>query len=374
MVLLQALGHMATAASIGEIAQDAVYQHEQMRWSRRNYALDVQALKIDLLGAARDDVRGTYDTYIERHTTMLLLNGLVLPFALNCLQFSSSFLPHTRQMCEDKDEGYGDDRCIEVQHPWMVTIWSYFVGMELIMPFWSILMLLRCKVWLDTWLQASLDHLQEMRRNIISRSNENGPSVPTTETIKQQEGLIARVGEFIVDYQDKFASLWNVRCAPLVWFSTMLLWASAYGAIVLCGYMFWIFLVNRRGRQHTAHVHFAVLISIGLLMPIIFGVEQRRRGGGISSSACGYTARNPFRSRSVPSFAGRTGSQRSDGPGLVGPSFRAIRRRASNGSESPALQLSLAEVQRLEGCETSRNTDSALPLMDRPQLLVPAMD
>merc|ERR1719463_971048 len=107
MALLGALGHLANVSQFAEIYQGHAHQREQIRWTRRNYALDSQALKIDLLGAARDDVRGTYDTYVERLDSLLLLNALLLPFALNTLQFSDQFVPGLDCKTEE---------CIEVKH------------------------------------------------------------------------------------------------------------------------------------------------------------------------------------------------------------------------------------------------------------------
>lgn len=267
MALLSALGSLSNLGEVLQLGTGHKYQKETMQWTRRNYALDVQALKIDLLGAARDDVRGTYDTYIERLDTLLLLNALLLPFALNTLQFSDEFVPQTEIDCP---------HCIQATRPWLVYIWVILVGMELILPFWSILLLLRCKTWLDSWLQHTLSELQEMRRNII-RSRDAHTVVSDTavgnqreeDVATEQQKIIASLGEFIVDYQDLFGDLWNEQCTPLVFWATRMLWFSAYVAITLTGLMFWIYLFNRDDpQQQPANFHFAWLIVVGLSAPV----------------------------------------------------------------------------------------------------------
>merc|ERR1712007_27319 len=96
-----------------EIGQGQAHQREATRWARKNYALDTQALKIDLLGDTREDIRRTYDTYIERLDTLLLLNAIILPFALQTLQFSDQFVPGFA--CAVNPDTY----CLVAQYPWL---------------------------------------------------------------------------------------------------------------------------------------------------------------------------------------------------------------------------------------------------------------
>jgi len=140
---------------------------------------------------------------------------------------------------------------------------------SLALPFWSILLLLRCKVWLDEWLQHTLDQLQELRREIVSQT---GPS-PVTHTKEEriaaeQEQTVSRLGGFIVEYQDLFADLWAHHCANLLHLATRLLWSSVWVSIVLVSFMMWLFLVNRKGEQNVAHWHFMLLTFVGLLVPL----------------------------------------------------------------------------------------------------------
>jgi len=263
MALLAALGHVANVGQFVEIGQGHAHQREQIRWTRRNYALDSQALKIDLLGAARDDVRGTYDTYVERLDSLLLLNALLLPFALNTLQFSDQFVPGLD--CKDADH------CIEVQHPWLQTLWVYLVGIDLFVPFWSILILLQCKKKLDSWLQQTLDDLQRMRKLIITNDvpDNNAWSKESEEALlAEQKRVVACLGGFIVDYQDLFMELWNSECRPMVNLATKMLWCSATIAITLTAFMFWIYLVDRQNDNYDEW-HFGIISVIGLSVPMI---------------------------------------------------------------------------------------------------------
>merc|ERR1719401_253877 len=168
------------------------------------------------------------------------------------------------------------------------------------MPFWSLLMLLRCKIRLDGWLQHTLYELQELRRELIQPEQqsqlppqEGGPRLTLSslggsseaaakrqheeEIAKAQEQIVARLGAFIVDYQDLFSELWSGQCEPLVFYATRLLWSSACGAILLTGVMFWLFLVNRPGNQNSAHIHFLVLLVAGFMAPAFWLLSERCR-------------------------------------------------------------------------------------------------
>mmetsp|Transcript_8401 Transcript_8401/g.18244 ORF Transcript_8401/g.18244 Transcript_8401/m.18244 type:complete len:390 (+) Transcript_8401:171-1340(+) len=284
MALLSALGHLANLGQLVDIGQGQAHHREQIWWTRRNYALDAQALKIDLLGAARDDVRGTYDTYIERLDTLLLLNALLLPFALNTLQFSDEFVPKTENDADCND-------CIEARHPWLGYVWVYLVAACLILPFWALLLLLRCKMDLDRWLQHTLDSLQALRRDMIAPSRVSAEVVATAagrrgaeaarqkqeELAEEQEHVVAQLGSFIVEYQDMFTEVWGGHCAPMVFWATRLLWMSACLAIALTGHMFTIFLANRRGEQREAADHFFVLFCAGLGLPVVVYAWSRCR-------------------------------------------------------------------------------------------------
>lgn len=268
MALLAALGHVANVGQFVEIGQGHAHQKEQIRWTRRNYSLDSQALKIDLLGAARDDVRGTYDTYVERLDSLLLLNALLLPFALNTLQFSNQFVPGLDCLTRDDPQ-----TCIEIKHKIIHTLWVYLVGIDLFIPFWSILLLLLCKRKLDSWLQKTLDDLQRMRKMIISKDTPDVTtwSKETEENLAaEQKKVVACLGSFIVDYQDLFMDLWSSECAPLVNIATKMLWSSATVAIVLTAFMFWIYLVDREYRDNHDPWHFAFMSLLGLGLPLLY--------------------------------------------------------------------------------------------------------
>lgn len=275
MALLAALGHVANVGQFVEIGQGHAHQREQIRWSRRNYSLDSQALKIDLLGAARDDVRGTYESYVERLDSLLLLNALLLPFALNTLQFSGQFVPGLN--CMDRND---PNTCIEVKYAWVHTFWVYQVGIDLFIPFWSILILLNCKQKLDSWLQKTLDDLQRMRRMIISNDppeNAAWSKAAEESMAAEQKRIVACLGGFIVDYQDLFMDLWKSECAPLVAAATVLLWSSATVAIILTAFMFWVYLVDREHVDNGDDWHFLGITFVGFLIPIVYFVRSWRR-------------------------------------------------------------------------------------------------
>lgn len=284
MALLSAIGQIANLGQFVEIGQGHAHQQEAVRWARRNYELDTQALKIDLLGAARDDIRGTYDTYVERLDSLLLLNALILPFALNTLQFSDVWVPSLN--CPAAAEAAHQDpntECIAVKFRWMHTLWVYLVAIALFLPFWAILLVLQCKRRLDTWLQRTLEDLQMMRKSIITsassefgsnarnaRSSQKSSKQVESDLAEEQQRVIADLGSFIVQYQDTFAVLWRQQCIPLVTHSTQLLWTATSFAVLLTSYMVWMYLANRPEYLRGDNVHFAGIIIVGFTVPGVY--------------------------------------------------------------------------------------------------------
>merc|ERR1712113_832591 len=104
-------------------------------------------------------------------------------------------------------------------------LWVCLVGANLVLPFWSILMLIRCKIKLDRWLHSSLDHLHELRVAALSRtdekrgranSNGNVRVKPETreEDIERQgmEETVTGMGGVILDLTEHLDRIWKDEC------------------------------------------------------------------------------------------------------------------------------------------------------------------
>lgn len=264
------LSHLANVGQFVEIGQGHAYQREQIRWTRRAYMLDTQALRLDLLGNAKDEIRAHYDTYVSRTDTLLLVDALLWNFALASLQFAEEFVPQKKGDC---------DYCIEASHPWLIKLWVVLVGLTLVLPFWSILMLIRCKSKLDNWLEVSLASLNRERRMTVTGVEHAGRSEQEQQAKAQLEieEVINRLGGFIIRYQDHFSQIWNVECGKLYGAATTLLWLSAVNAISLVSFMFWFYVVNWQANPWKVHYHFVFVMGMGMILPAAYVLWSRRR-------------------------------------------------------------------------------------------------
>lgn len=280
-MLNAALGAISTLADAGGVAravQGRLYQKENVSWIRRNYVLDTQAMRLDLLSSAKDEIRAHYETYLTRLDTLLLVTALLWPFGLASLQFSDEFIPQTEDVC-----GY----CIEAKHPWLISVWVWLVGIILFLPMWSCTLLVRCKLKLDSWLKLSLASLNQERRATLTALNqpvkvmqEGDPTAaPKAETAmseelhKEMEEVVQRLGSFIVQYQDQFSHVWNVECGGQVRLATALLGFDAVFALLLTAFMFWLYLMNHSepGNNFYGTATFlAAIIGVGLLSPFFY--------------------------------------------------------------------------------------------------------
>lgn len=169
----------------------------------------------------------------------------------------------------------------------------------MILPFWSLLMLLWCKMLLDQNLQATLEALQELRRQLMRPVDPLSPGdggdsnssrvlgVPKVgkdgqETTDREERIaheaedaVSSVSNFIILHQDSFMLVWTHTCCATVKWAARLLWVGVYCAILLVSYMFWIWLDDRVGVQHNAHRLFFGVCAAGLVLPMAFAFRWR---------------------------------------------------------------------------------------------------
>eukprot|EP00931_Biecheleriopsis_adriatica_P064475 TRINITY_DN3924_c0_g1_i1.p1 TRINITY_DN3924_c0_g1~~TRINITY_DN3924_c0_g1_i1.p1 ORF type:complete len:389 (-),score=42.85 TRINITY_DN3924_c0_g1_i1:94-1260(-) len=265
------LDQVQNVGQIGELVQGHVHQREQIHWVRRAYQLDCQSIRLDVFDHAKDEIRSHHDTYMGRIDTLLLVLALIWPFALNTIQFSDPFVPHLAEDCED---------CIEVEHTSLIVSWIVLLGGILILPFWGILMLIRCKLKLDRWLEYSLARLNHARRdmNIVPapKPQVHGSSQQEHDDFKDDtKDIVSTLVKLVSECQEYLALIWTEECGWLVHTATSLLWVSATAALLLTALSMWIFLVNKGGMHpHCARL-FAVIVLVGVAVPLIYVLWQR---------------------------------------------------------------------------------------------------
>lgn len=197
---------------------------------------------------------------------MLLVLALIWPFALATIQFSDPFVPQTASECEF---------CIEVKFSGLVGVWVCLLATVLILPFWGILMLIRCKLKLDRWLEYALARLNRARQEI----NEGKPEATDREGEDQEHDdtleVVGSLVNMVAECQEYLALIWTHECGWLVHASTSLLWVSAAAALMLTAESVWLFLVNK-GEPHSTYAPlFAIIVFFGLASPLAYLIQIR---------------------------------------------------------------------------------------------------
>mmetsp|Transcript_37507 Transcript_37507/g.86537 ORF Transcript_37507/g.86537 Transcript_37507/m.86537 type:complete len:446 (+) Transcript_37507:85-1422(+) len=318
-----ALEQIQNIGQLGELAQGHVHQREQIQWTRRSYALDAHALRLDALDHAKGEIKSHYETYVSRIDTLLLVLALIWPFALNVIQFSDPFVPDV------------ESKGIAGQHPALFVTWVSLIAIILVLPFWGILMLIRCKLRLDSWLefalagvnrerrdlafvetppqvdvretvshgqslpgdlpsrvksvpnlpnhsQSSSSTLQKLSLGISQKFTPSGPTTPDTAakiaTADRTDAVVQRLVFLVFEYEDHLATIWADELGWLVHASTVLLWLSVVAALALTSMSVGIFLVNKHhGRLTPTSLLFMVIIGAGLLCPGIYVLRYNSR-------------------------------------------------------------------------------------------------
>lgn len=272
------LGQLENAAQVAQLGQNMIYQQEQIWWARRSYLLDSQSVRLDTLDHAKEEIKSHYDTYVGRIDTLLLVLALIFPFALNVIQFSDPFIPGIEE--EDCPGG-----CIESHHTWLVTVWACLIGIVLILPFWGILMLIRCKLKLDRWLELALAGLHRERRGVVRVSKPSPGWIlhsaqdehARADSDKETEQIVYHLVNMVLEFQQYMNTMWKEELGPLVQAATVLLWLSASSALLLTSLSVWVFLVNKGGAHTVGSFYFAVILTLGCVAPLLYMARQSFR-------------------------------------------------------------------------------------------------
>mmetsp|Transcript_44887 Transcript_44887/g.81910 ORF Transcript_44887/g.81910 Transcript_44887/m.81910 type:complete len:436 (-) Transcript_44887:123-1430(-) len=319
-----ALEQIQNIGQLGELAQGHVHQREQISWTRRSYALDAHALRLDALDHAKGEIKSHYETYVHRIDTLLLVLALIWPFALNVIQFSDPFVPDV------------ESKGIAGRYPALFVTWVSLIAIILVLPFWGILMLIRCKLRLDSWLEFALAGVNRERRdiafvetpapfdnahetvssgqsapgdlpsrvksvpNLQGRSKSSGTTlqkfsqgisqkfIPTGSSVPDSasklatadrtDAVVQRLVFLVFEYEDHLATIWADELGSLVHASTVLLWLSVVAALALTSMSVAIFLVNKHhGRLTPTSSLFMLIIGAGLVCPGIYVLRYNSR-------------------------------------------------------------------------------------------------
>lgn len=261
-------------ANVGQAVGPAIehVRHgAQLDMARRAYRLDARTLRIDLLNAVKEDIRDHHSAHAGRIDTLLLVQTLLLTYALGTLQCSSQYVPQTADLCPN---------CFEVRYPTLIHVYVYLVAAILILPFWCILMLLSCKLKLDRWLEVSVRVLncelrETLESDVIWDARQKAGKMPAS-TMEgaanvQLEGVeesIVRMGGYVADYQDSFTKAWSGECETMVRGAAILLWACVVVAVSITSGLFFMFLRNNLATHPNSAQSFMILVVLGLIAPV----------------------------------------------------------------------------------------------------------
>ncbi|CAE7215953.1 hypothetical protein AK812_SmicGene5658 [Symbiodinium microadriaticum] len=266
--VLAVLDQVQNVGQVVEIGQAQVHQKEQVLWARRAYQLESQSVRLDVFDHVKEEIRSHHDTYMGRIDVLLLVLALIWPFALNAIQFSDPFIPQTEFECE---------HCIEVKHKWIVFVWMTLLGAILVLPFWGILMLIRCRLKLDAWLEYSLARLSQARRGMnITPQTKMGSTRNEDDEDDHDDtkDIVCRLVNMVAECQEYLGLMWTEECSWLVHTSTSLLWISAGAALLLTALSIWVFMVNKGGAHSKFGNWFAVIVSLGMAVPLVYMMRR----------------------------------------------------------------------------------------------------
>lgn len=243
-ILQAALSAFGTGAQLvtehGGFVQAELHQQQQLAWTQKQYRLDILSFAIDMLTQVKEEVKDLYGCYSGRIDNMLVVHTLFLTLGFAVLGYNESMFPRNVLA---PDENYFGKR-----------VWLFFFAviqaLSLVMPFWSVASLVRCRQHLDTWLDDSLRRLHnEFSMNMENEGGANESGGRITQTPDQldieRETLIRNIARLVSTYNDSFNEMWRERCSRSYERACSLLWVVVVLATMDCAMQMSVFMKHR---------------------------------------------------------------------------------------------------------------------------------
>ena len=207
-------------ADVGGMVQAHLQLEEQLRWTQKQYRLDILSFSMDMLSQVKDEVKDLYECFSQRVDNLLVVHTLLLSLGFGVLQYSDAFYP---------GQYVWDTRW--AQKVFLVSF-AIVQALGIIIPFLAVSALVRCKQRLENWLDDSLRELHQEFEFKICRDGrvKTEPhaaeaDLHRTDLLDQQrDELIARIAGLVGKYHTSFDTMWRTECLGLYLLSSNLFW------------------------------------------------------------------------------------------------------------------------------------------------------
>lgn len=141
-----------------QILQDHHYHQDEMRWNRRAFNLDSQALNLELVNTIRDDLRDLISQRAQQIDNVLLVNTLLFSFSFGFVCEGTFPVSRTTSPCPPGGEAsFLTNGCLRwYPTDFWLRLYVTMMVLTFVLPFWSIWFALECKSGLDAFLNKIL--------------------------------------------------------------------------------------------------------------------------------------------------------------------------------------------------------------------------
>jgi hypothetical protein len=209
-------------ADVGGMVQAHLQLEEQLRWTQKQYRLDILSFSMDMLSQVKDEVKDLYECFSQRVDNLLVVHTLLLSLGFGVLQYSDAFYP---------GQYVWDTRWLQKL---FLVAFAIIQALGIVIPFLAVSALVRCKQKLENWLDDSLRELHQEFEFKICRDGrmKPGPGAADLEADlhrtdlldRQRDELIARIAGLVGKYHTSFDTMWRTECLGLYLLSSNLFW------------------------------------------------------------------------------------------------------------------------------------------------------
>mgnify|MGYP006137832579 FL=1 len=126
-----------------QILQDHHYHQDEMRWNRRAFNLDSQALNLELVNTIRDDLRDLISQRAQQIDNVLLVNTLLFSFSFGFVCEGTFPVSRTTSPCPPGGEAhYLTNNCLRwyPTDPWLRAVRLMFFSLYDMTEYFTIIM------------------------------------------------------------------------------------------------------------------------------------------------------------------------------------------------------------------------------------------
>jgi len=193
------------------------YGRRDQHWAERNYKMDAQSMRIDLLGTVREEIRDQLELIVSSLDNMMVVATLMLSIGF---AFAAELAAPPSSHVDDSP----------LEHALHVA-YAVLCALSLVLPFWCLIFTLRIRYEVD---RVTKDHVAELQDQLIAVLEQKDIVRNTPQRSLRRGGRMGRARSTVSGYGAKVKdvaasfrkSMGPLQLPPEIDVNDVILWAK----------------------------------------------------------------------------------------------------------------------------------------------------